>query len=71
MRYVHPTPEHKRQAVQKLETFNAEQVFAVYEARQGSPQKSHSNMRGMLERGCKLLKTLVGPPGLEPGTNGL
>lgn len=40
MRYVHPTPEHKRQAVQKLETFNAEQVFAVYEARQGSPQKS-------------------------------
>jgi hypothetical protein len=24
MRYVHPTPEHKRQAMEKLEQFNAE-----------------------------------------------
>ena len=24
MRYVHPTPEHKRMAIQKLEEFNAE-----------------------------------------------
>jgi integrase len=39
IRYVHPTPEHKREAVRKLEQFNAEQLFAQYE-RRGSPQKS-------------------------------
>lgn len=38
MRYVHPTPEHKRAAVEKLERFNAEQLFRAYEDRQGSPQ---------------------------------
>ena len=38
MRYVHPTPEHKRTAVEKLERFNAEQVFQAYERRRGSPQ---------------------------------
>jgi integrase len=40
MRYVHPTPEHKQEAVRKLEKFNAEQVIAVYESRMGYPQKS-------------------------------
>jgi len=40
MRYVHPTPEHKRSAVDKLERFNVEQVFQLYERRQGYPQKS-------------------------------
>ena len=40
MKYVHPTPEHKREAVAKLERFNAEQVLAQYEERSGSPQKS-------------------------------
>jgi integrase len=40
MRYVHPTPEHKREAVRKLEKFNAEQVIAMYENRAGYPQKS-------------------------------
>ena len=39
MRYVHPTPEHKRQAVQKLERFNAETLIAAYD-RPGSPQMS-------------------------------
>lgn len=39
MRYVHPTPEHKRRALDKLERFNAEQVFARIESR-GSLQKS-------------------------------
>jgi integrase len=39
MRYVHPTPEHKRKAMEKLEQFNAAQVFAQYE-QQGYPQKS-------------------------------
>jgi integrase len=28
MRYVHPTPEHKRKAAEKLELFNTEQLFA-------------------------------------------
>jgi len=40
MRYVHPTPEHKRQAVRKLEQFNIDQVFASYEKLLESPQKS-------------------------------
>jgi integrase len=39
MRYVHPTPEHKREAVRKLEQFNIAQVFAHFE-RGESPQKS-------------------------------
>lgn len=40
MRYVHPTPEHKREAVRKLERYNVEQVFALYEREARSPQKS-------------------------------
>jgi integrase len=42
LRYVHPTPKHKQEAVKKLEQFNVEQVFAIYEKQQesGSPQKS-------------------------------
>jgi len=39
MRYVHPTPEHKRRAVDKLERYNIEQVFARIEDRE-SLQKS-------------------------------
>ncbi len=40
MRYVHPTPEHKREAVRKLERFNVEQVFALHERQSWSPEKS-------------------------------
>jgi integrase len=40
MRYVHPTPEHKQEAIRKLARFNVEQVFALHEKRSGSPQKS-------------------------------
>jgi integrase len=40
MRYVHPTPEHEREAVRKLERFNVEQVFAMHKRVSGSPQKS-------------------------------
>jgi len=40
MRYVHPTPQHKKEAVKKLERYNQDQVFALYEQGQGSPQKS-------------------------------
>ena len=39
MRYVHPTPEHKREAVRKLEQFNVQQTFAQFEGAE-SPQKS-------------------------------
>jgi len=31
MRCVRPTPEHKQEAVKKLEQFNVEQIFAIYE----------------------------------------
>jgi len=40
MRYVHPTSEHKREAVRKLEDYNRDQVFALYAPDLGSPQKS-------------------------------
>jgi len=40
MRYVHPTPEHKRKAVQKLEDYNRDQVFALHDPNVRSPQKS-------------------------------
>lgn len=40
MRYVHPTPEHKQEAVRKLERFNVEQVFAMHVDVSGSPQES-------------------------------
>lgn len=36
----HPTPEHKQEALRKLERFNVEQVFAMHEKQSGSPQKS-------------------------------
>jgi len=39
MRYVHPTPQHKRDAMRKLEQFNAEQV-SLQSAALESPQKS-------------------------------
>ncbi len=40
MRDVHPTPEHRREAMDKLERLNVAQVFAAYEKRAGSPQES-------------------------------
>jgi site-specific recombinase XerD len=40
MRYVHPTPEHKQEAIRKLERFSAEQAFAMHEKQLGSPQNS-------------------------------
>jgi integrase len=40
MRYVHPTPEHKIEAVNKLQRYNAEQLIAAYERAGESLQKS-------------------------------
>ena len=39
MRYVHPTPEHKRAAVDKLERFDVEQLFQVYDKGEGVSTK--------------------------------
>jgi len=39
-RYVHPTPEDKQEAVRKLERYNRDQVFDLFEPELGSPQKS-------------------------------
>lgn len=52
MRYVHPTPEHKRQAVNKLEQFNVEQVFALYENREGVPTKVPTVANQQLNQVC-------------------
>jgi integrase len=38
-RYVHPSDQHKREAVQKLETYNAEKIFRYAESVSGSLQK--------------------------------
>jgi integrase len=38
-RYVHPTDQHKREAVQKLEAYNADVVFKYAESVSGSLQK--------------------------------
>ncbi len=46
MRYVHPTPEHKREAVRKLERYNLEQVFARYKKGQGPHKIPHSELSG-------------------------
>jgi hypothetical protein len=29
MRYVHPTDQHKREAAEKLETYNRERLFSL------------------------------------------
>jgi hypothetical protein len=50
MRYVHPTPEHKQQAVRKLEQFNVDQVFASFEKAVGVPTKVPS-VTGAMVRG--------------------
>ena len=43
MRYVHPTPEHKRAAVDKLERFNVEQVFQCASDNRGPHKSLHSH----------------------------
>jgi len=52
MRYVHPTPEHKREASEKLERFNAAGVIAAYETGTGSPQKSPQRPMGRTVGAC-------------------
>jgi len=52
MRYVHPTPEHKLEAVRKLENFNALQVITMHENRLGSPQKSPQRPMGRTVGAC-------------------
>jgi site-specific recombinase XerD len=39
-RYVHPSDQHKGEAVKKLEAYNAEMVFKYAESVSGSLQKS-------------------------------
>ena len=39
MRYVHPTPEHKQDAIRKLQEFNAERASGQ-STLEGSPQES-------------------------------
>jgi hypothetical protein len=66
MRYVHHTPEHKRVAVRKLEQFNADQVLALKKPQRRPHKSPHSSRKARINYGCKLLKCVVGPPGLVP-----
>jgi hypothetical protein len=43
LRYVHPTPEHKRKAMEMLENFNLDQLF-------GGPGNLESRREGSRER---------------------
>jgi len=51
MRYVHPTPEHKQEALRKLERFNVEQMFREQEGR-GVPTKVPTVTEQRQERVC-------------------
>jgi hypothetical protein len=51
LRYIHPTPEHKQEALKKLERFNVEQVFSEQEAR-GVPTKVPTVTEQRQERVC-------------------
>ena len=64
MRYVHPTPEHKQEAVRKLERFNVEHVFAKHEKRRGPHKSPHSPKMPQKGNWQKLLcnKGLDGEP---------
>ena len=68
MRYVHPTPEHKRDAMRKLEDFNAQQVSARPDSK-GSPQKSphRPKKRSSSKPGtCSQLIDMAERGGFEP-----
>ena len=71
MRYVHPTPEHKREALRKLERFNGHAVDAMVETGQGSPQKSPQRDIAVRDHLCNSLETdnlVVSREGIEPST---
>ena len=44
MRYVHPTPEHKRQAMDKLEQFNLEQALLAHTQTRGPYKSPYSDL---------------------------
>jgi len=56
MRYVHPTPQQKPGALNTLEGFKIEQVFARIESRTGRP---YSNFTPRLLSAGKLLILLM------------
>ena len=56
MRYVHPTPEHKQEALRKLERFNVDQGVCHVRKHRGSPQKSPQSRGNSMNRTAKLLK---------------
>ena len=39
-RYIHPTDQHKREASEKLEAYNADKIIKYAESVSGSLQKS-------------------------------
>jgi integrase len=56
MRYVHPTPEHKQEALRKLERFNVDQGACHVRKHRGSPQKSPQSRGTGITRPAKLSK---------------
>jgi integrase len=56
MRYVHPTPEHKQEALRKLERFNVDQGVCHVRNHRGSPQKSPQWWSNDVGGSAKLLK---------------
>jgi integrase len=50
MRYVHPTPQHKREALQKLERFNGAAAAKLKGSPQKSPQSAFQGHEGAVAR---------------------
>ncbi len=70
LRYIHPTPEHKQEALRKLQEFNAGQVFKEQEAR-GVPTKVPTVTEQRRELVCQVIEKMVGLGRFELPTHGL
>jgi hypothetical protein len=67
MRHVHPTPEHKHEALRKLERFNVEQVFAMQKKRPG-PHSPRMPQKGNRRKWLCNKGWMVSRGGIEPST---
>ena len=68
-RYVHPTDQYKREAMEKLETYNAEGIFRYAETVSGSLQKPLNSGGVQESMNANSLRVLVGARGFEPRTS--
>ena len=68
MRYVHPSEEHKCEAVGKLENFKFAEARKLAERVRGHYSFRYNRDMTVMRNSYKLLKRMVTQPGFEPGT---